>query len=287
MKKKLLALGLSVMMAVALAGCGSSTAASTEASAESATTAAAGDKLQAAIDGLKDSPAASDGTITVGLNSTFPPFEYIGTDGSVTGFDVAMMNEIGKRLNLKIEISDMDFDGIVAALQAGKIDVAATGMTITDERKEAVNFSDPYYDASQSVLMKTDATIASADDLKTAVLECQAGTTGETVARSYNDAGTTSVKSFNQAVQDLISGKCDAVVIDAVPAEAFQSQYSDQLKVVEGSTFGFDVEQYGIAMQKEDTALQTAINAALAAMKADGTYDKIVDEEINNYEAEE
>lgn len=314
--KKAIALVLAGMTAFSLAACGSSSgstaasgaasttaaaasteaapAASTAAAAASTDAAASTENGSAAVD-LSGSKYLSDGVLTVALNSTFPPFEYVG-DGTddfkaitanptnATGFDVALVNEIGTRLGVKVEIADMDFDGIIPALGT-KADVAATGMTITDERKEAVNFSDPYYDATQSVLVKNDSTVATLDDLKKCTsVGCQLGTTGETVAND-NGLKVNSVKSFNQAVLDLENGKNDAVVIDQIPGEAFTKQYSD-LKLIDGSEFNFDVEQYGIAMPKDDETMLNAINSTLADMKSDGTYDKLLDQYINNYEAE-
>lgn len=312
MKKTIAAL-LVGTMALGLAACGSSSsdtaasaeasteaaeAASTEAAAEASTEAAeaATEAASDAID-LSGSKYLSDGELTVGLNATFPPFEYVGdgtdnfeaitsNESNATGFDVAMMNEIGKRLGVNVVIEDMDFDGIVAAIGT-KIDCGATGMTITEERKEAVNFSDPYYDATQAVLLPKDSSIKTADDLAAAsAIGVQAGTTGESVARGINDSAVVSVKSFNQAVLDLVNGKDEAVVIDQVPGEAFVAQYPDELQLVEGSVFDFDVEQYGIAMPKDDEVMLNAINSALADMKADGTYDQLLDQYINNYEAE-
>jgi len=307
MKKRAVSVILAGLMAASLAACGSSSSsgASTTAATEAATTAATEAAETAATEAastdasvdLSQSKYLSDGVMTVGLNATFPPFEYVGdgtdtfdditsNEGNVTGFDVAMMNEIGKRIGVTVEIEDMDFDGIIPAL-GSKIDVAATGMTITDERKESVNFSDPYYDATQSVLVSEDSTIATEDDLKNAsAIGVQAGTTGETVARGINDAATVSVKSFNQAVADLVNGKNDAVILDQVPAEAFATSYSGQLKVLDGSQFNFDTEQYGIAMPKDDEVMLNAINGALAAMKADGTYDTLVEQYISSYSAE-
>ncbi len=312
MKKTIAAL-LVGTMALGLAACGSSssdTAASAEASteaaaeatteaAEEASTEVAEATTEAASDAidLSGSKYLSDGELTVGLNATFPPFEYVGdgtddfeaitsNESNATGFDVAMMNEIGKRLGVNVVIEDMDFDGIVAAIGT-KIDCGATGMTITDERKEAVNFSDSYYDATQAVLLPKDSAIKTAEDLAAAsAIGVQAGTTGETVARGINDSAVVSVKSFNQAVLDLVNGKDDAVVIDQVPGEAFVAQYPDELQLVEGSVFDFDVEQYGIAMPKDDEVMLDAINSALADMKADGTYDQLLELYINSYEAE-
>ncbi|HCW24291.1 MAG TPA: basic amino acid ABC transporter substrate-binding protein [Lachnospiraceae bacterium] len=311
MKKKLCAAILAGAVAATLAACGSSssdtaaTTASTAAAeatttaaeatttaADAATTEAAADTTSAASESTTDysslvseSKYLSDGVMTVGLNATFPPFEYAGSDGTPVGFDPAMMQEICNRLGVELDIQDMDFDGIIGAIGT-KIDVAATGMTITDERKEAVNFSDPYYDATQYVLVKSDSTIASADDLKGLTLDVQTGTTGQTVAEGIDGATVNAVKSFNQTVQDLLNGSCDAVIIDAKPAEAFVSQHPDDLKALSGDQFGFDTEQYGIAMPKDDDAMLQAINGALSDMKADGTYDSLVDQYINNYEAE-
>ncbi len=301
MKKALVVL-LTGSMVLSLAACGSSdaeTTATTEAAAEETTEAAeaAEETTEAAEEttqeeageetvDLSESAYLSDGVLTVGLNATFPPFEYIGEDGDPTGFDIAMMNEIGARLGVEVVIEDMDFDGIVAAIGT-KIDCAATGMTITEERQEAVNFSDPYYNATQAVLLPVDSTIATAEDLAAAAaIGVQAGTTGETVAREINDAAVVSVKSFNQAVLDLVNGKDDAVVIDQVPGEAFLAQYPDELQLVDGSVFEFDAEEYGIAMPKDDEVMLNAINNALAEMKEDGTYDALVEEYISNYEAE-
>lgn len=311
--KKALAVLLAGTMALGLGACGSSSesteAATTEAApasteveatteAEAASTEVeATTEAESAAADLSGSKYLSDGELTVGLNATFPPFEYVGdgtdnfeavtsNENNVTGFDVAMMNEIGKRLGVSVVIEDMDFDGIVPAIGT-KIDCGATGMTITDERKEAVNFSDPYYDATQAVLLPIDSEVKTEDDLKACkAIGVQGGTTGETVARGINDGAVVSVKSFNQAVLDLVNGKDDAVVIDQVPGEAFLSQYSDKIQLVEGSTFNFDVEQYGIAMPKDDEVMLNAINGALADMKADGTYDQLLEQYVNNYEAE-
>lgn len=298
--KKVLAVLLAGSMAAALAACGSTK--STDSAAQSSAantiaTEAAGASEAAAQTDLSGSKYLSDGVMTVALNSTFPPFEYLG-DGSddfsaitsnptqATGFDVALVNEIGTRLGVKVEIEDMDFDGIIAAIGT-KADVAATGMTINDERKKSVNFSDPYYDATQAVLLTKDSSIATEDDLKKASsIGVQQGTTGENIARGINDAATVSVKSFNQAVADLMNGKNDAVIVDQSTGEAFLSQNPDKLKLLPGSQFKFDTEQYGIAMPKDDEVMLGAINGALEAMKADGTYDSLVEKYINNYEAQ-
>lgn len=247
---------------------------------------------------ISSSKYLSDGVLTVGLESTFPPFEYVGdgtdtfeavtsNEGNVTGFDVALTNEIGSRLGLDVVIEDMDFDGLIPAIGV-RLDCSASGMTITEERSEAVAFSDPYYNATQAVLVATDSTISTAEDLKACeAIGVQTGTTGESVARGINDPAVVSVASFNQAVLDLVNGRSDAVVIDEVPGEAFVSQYPDDIKLIPGEQFDFDVEQYAIAMPKDDEVMLKAINSVLSEMTDDGTLDSLVEQFISNYEAEQ
>lgn len=316
MKKLLAIITMASLSVMSLAACGSK---ATETTQEEATTtvtearttqAESLDEESSAIDttageslvqtdaiDLSGSKYLSDGVLTVGLNSTFPPFEYIGdgtdtfeaitqNEGSVTGFDVALVNEIGSRLGVDVVIEDMDFDGLVPAIGV-RIDCAASGMTITEEREEAVTFSDPYYNATQAVLVAVDSTISTAEDLADCeAIGVQSGTTGETVAREINDTAVVSVASFNQAVMDLVNGRSDAVVIDEVPGNAFVSQYSDDIKLLPGSQFDFDDEQYAIAMPQDDEILVAAINEAMAEIDADGTYETLVEEYISNYEAE-
>ena len=172
--KKALAVLLAGTMAFGLGACGSSSesteAASTEAAAttEAASTEAEAttEAAESAAADLSGSKYLSDGELTVGLNATFPPFEYVGdgtdnfeavtsNENNVTGFDVAMMNEIGKRLGVSVVIEDMDFDGIVPAIGT-KIDCGATGMTITDERKENMAISIPYMANRQVMIVKSE-----------------------------------------------------------------------------------------------------------------------------------
>ena len=138
------------------------------------------------------------------------------------------------------------------------------------------------------MLLGKDSSIATKDDLAAATIEVQLGTTGESIARDLvkSDDQVTSVTSFNQAVQDLKNGKVQAVILDTAPAAAFQSQFPDDLKVIDGSEFEFDVEQYAIALPKDDDVFLQGVNDALAAMKDDGTYDKLVEDYITNYKAE-
>lgn len=309
--KKILALVLTGIMAASIVGCGAATetadaalstagaAASQAADVASSAledagvdTSAVGEKVgevsseaQSAITAALSSTALSDGTLTVGTNAAFPPFEYIGDDGNPDGFDIALINAIGEKLGVKVEAQDMEFDSLVTSI-GNKIDVAIAGMTVTDERKQQVSFSDPYYEAVQYVIVPADSTIATADDLKGLKLGCQLGTTGNFIIDEIDGATEQTYDKAIDAVNDLINGKLDAVIIDKNPAEVFVSKYSDKLKAIDGKEFEFDTEDYAIAMPKDDTVLQLGVNAALELLRTDGTYDKLVEQYIANYSAD-
>ena len=159
-------------------------------------------------------------------------------------------------------------------------------MTVTDERKNAVDFSEPYYDAVQYVILPADSAIAAKEDLLGKTIACQLGTTGEYLIDDIvAEDGATQKKSYNKAVDavnDLLNGRLDCVIIDRNPAMVFQSNYPDQVKLSDGADFGFEPEQYAIAMPKGDTALVEQVNAALAELKSDGTFDKLVEQYIEN-----
>lgn len=280
MKKKISATLLTAITAVSLTACGGNSAAVTTSGA----TAAQKDTASASTKETAVSEALSDGVLTVGTNAAFPPFEYVGDDGNPDGFDIALIKAIGEEMGVKVEISDMEFDSLVASI-GNKVDVAIAGMTITDERKDAVDFSDPYYDAVQYVLVSKDSDISSYDDLKGKAIGSQLGTTGDFICEDLvsEDASTTA-STYDKgvdAVNDLINGRLDAVILDKNPALVFAEQY-DSISALDGTDFGFETEQYAIAIPKGDDALTSAINDALATLKENGTYDKLVAEYIEN-----
>ena len=245
MKKKLFTLVLAMILVVScLAGCGS-----------------------------------QGGTLTVGTNAAFPPFEYIGDDGNPDGFDVALIKAIGEKMGMKVVIQDMEFDSLVSSI-GGKIDVAIAGMTVTEERKATVDFSDSYYEAVQSVIVPKGSAIATADDLKNLKIGVQLGTTGEFIADEIEGATVSAYNKAVDAVNDLNNGRVDCVIVDKNPAEVFGAQFSDKVDVIDGSAFDFEPEYYAIALPKGNTELATKINNALAELKADGTYDALVKQYI-------
>lgn len=294
--KKLLAVLLTAAMTMAmLTACGSSTEATdtttetTEAEADTTTDDAAVEETAEAVEAADAaeetadteaavSEALADGMLTAGTNAEFPPFEYVGDDGEADGFDIALIKAIGEKLGVDVQVDNMEFASLVSSI-GNKIDVAIAGMTITDERKEAVDFSEPYYEAVQYVLLPEGSEIATAEDLKNKTIGVQLGTTGDFIA---SDIEGTTVNTYNKgvdAVNDLINGRVDCVIIDKNPALVFESKFQDdgsKITAVDGAQFEFEPEYYAIAVPKGDTALVDAINKAIEELKADGTFDELV-----------
>ena len=220
--------------------------------------------------------------LVVGTNAAFPPFEYVGDDGKPDGFDIALIKAIGEKLGMEIEVQDMEFESLVTAI-GSKIDAAIAGMTIDEERLKSVDFSDPYYDAIQYVIVLKDSEIKGADDLKNKTIGVQLATTGNNIADESEGAV---VKSYNKgvdAVNDLINGRVDCVIIDKNPAMVFTGKFADKLVAIDGAEFEFEVEQYAIALPKGSDMVEK-VNQALADLKEDGTFDALVAQYIEGVE---
>lgn len=226
--------------------------------------------------------ASGDNVLVVGTNAEFPPFEYIGDDGEPDGFDIALIKEAAKRMDMDVEVQNMEFNALIASIGT-KIDAAIAGMTITEERLEAVDFSEPYYEAVQYVIVSADSAIAAAEDLKNKKIGVQIGTTGETIANEIEGAAVQSYNKAVDAVNDLNNGRVDLVIIDRNPAKVFAEKFEGQVVALEGAQFGFEAEYYAIAFPK-GSELTEKVNSVLAEMQADGTFDKLVAEYIGNVE---
>ncbi|MDE7014341.1 MAG: basic amino acid ABC transporter substrate-binding protein [Kineothrix sp.] len=221
----------------------------------------------------------ADGVLNVGTNAEFPPFEYVDDNGEPDGFDIALIKAIGEKLGVEVQVENMEFSALVASI-GGKIDVAIAGMTVTDERKETVDFSDSYYTAVQYVILPKDSEIAAAADLEGKAIGVQLGTTGDFIAEEIAGAEVAQYNKALDAVNDLVNGRLDCVIVDKNPALVFQSKFEDQVKAVDGAQFDFEAEEYAIAIPKGDTVLAEQINAALKEMMDDGTFDELVKEYI-------
>jgi polar amino acid transport system substrate-binding protein len=213
----------------------------------------------------------------VGVDTTYPPFEFKeGND--YKGIDIELINAIAKNQDFKIELSPMDFGGIIPAMQANQLDVAIAGMSITDERKKVVDFSTPYFDAGLTVVVKEDnSSIKSVEDLKGKKIAVKKGTTGAKYATDNAAKLEITVVQFNDSpamFQEVSNGNADALIEDYPVISYAIAQKDLGLKIVGDRLNG---DQYGIAVLKGENAdLLKKINTGLAELKKDGTYDKII-----------
>lgn len=209
----------------------------------------------------------------MGTNATFPPYEFVDDNGEVAGIDAEIAKAIADKLGMTLEIKDMEFDSLIPAVQGGSIDIVLAGMTVTDERKESVNFTDSYATGTQVIIVKEDSAIASVDDLEGKTIGVQSGTTGD--AYCTDDYGQDHVKQFSSgalAVAALVNGQVDCVVIDNEPAKNFVAANTG-LKIL-GTEYV--TENYAAAIAKTNTDLLGKVNGAIAELKADGTIDGII-----------
>ena len=223
----------------------------------------------------------SGGTLTMGTNAEFPPYEYYEGD-KIVGIDAEIAAAIADKLGMELKIEDMAFDAIIPAITSGKIDMGMAGMTVTDERKQSVDFSDSYATGVQAVIVAENSAITSVADLSAGGLSSglQSSTTGGlSVTWVLAAPGLATVQRYNKgadAVQALVTGKVDCVVIDNEPAKAFV-EANPGLKILPTA---YTEEDYAIAFAKGNTELQTKVNEALKELIADGTVAKIIDKYI-------
>ena len=219
-------------------------------------------------------PAAAPVKIKVGTNAEYRPFEYVDESGEIVGFDVDLIKELAKRAGYEVELVNTKWDGIFTALAAGEFDVVASACTITDERKQSVDFTDPYFNAGQSIAVLADNdTIKTVEDLKGKRIGVQLGTTGDMEASKIEGAEVKRYEEITLAFQTLANGDVDAVVNDTpTSADIIKANPEIKAKIVGES---FTNEFYGIAVNKGKPEIRDALNKALAEIKADGTYDQI------------
>ncbi|MFG2950245.1 transporter substrate-binding domain-containing protein [Streptomyces adustus] len=226
------------------------------------------------------------GQLTTCTHLPYPPFQS-ELDGKVQGFDVSLIDLVAKNLGVKQAIVDTPFENFKtgAFLNSEQCDLAAAGMTITEERKKNVDFSDPYFDATQAVLVQKNSGITSLADLKAKgkKLGAQAQTTGEEYAKSHG-FDPISFESSDAVLSGLRSGQVQAVIIDYPVVQGWLKDLAnaDEFKVVDNLNTG---EQYGFTVKKGNTKLLAAINKAIADAKADGTYKKLYEKWIGPYDA--
>lgn len=215
--------------------------------------------------------------IYVGTNAEFPPFEYL-ENGEITGFDMDLVHEIGKLVDADIKIVDMGFDGLLPALQMKKVDLVIAGMTANEERMKTVSFTQPYYTASQVIIVKDgNDSIKSFADLKGKKVGVMLGFTGDMVVSEIDGV---KIERFNAAyagIMALQAGKVEAIVLDSEPAKNYVAQ-NKGLVLADADA---EQEEYAIAIRKNDKALLEKVEKALSEIKANGTYDKLIQKYFN------
>ena len=258
--------------ALALTACGGSASSTASSTASSAASSEAASTSAAA-----ELTTVEAGKLTMATNAAFPPYEMTTDAGEFEGIDIDTAKAIAEKLGLELQIDDMDFDAALLSVQQGKADIVMAGVTVTDERKAVMDFSDSYATGIQSIVVPEGSDIASPDDLAGKKIGTQRGTTGYLYCS--DDFGEDAVVAYDNgltAVQALNNGQVDAVVIDNEPAKAYVES-NPGLKILDTS---YAEEDYAIGMNKSNTALLEAVNAALEELKADGTLQSIVDKYI-------
>ena len=292
--KKLLSLLLALgMCAALLTACGNtaskgsaSSSAGTSTSASGSSASSADASADASISGESTDAGelklVQDGKLIMSTNAQFPPYEMVAGDGSFEGIDVEVAQAIAEKLGLELVIDDMDFDSALLAVQNGKSDMVMAGVTVNEEREAVMDFSTSYANGVQVVIVPEGSDITSVDDLEGKQIGCQRGTTGYIYCSDtpenggYGEDHVTAYDDGATAVQALLNGQVDAVVIDNAPAQEY-------VKANPGLTIldtEFANEDYAIGVGKGNTALLDAINGALEELIADGTVQSIIDKYI-------
>lgn len=261
------------------AGCGGSTTTATTAAEEvgpHGPNAEAADKAIASITkspNIETPKTIEPGKLLAGSDTAFPPFEFSDGKGGYIGFDVDMMTALCKKMGLELQIVPTAWDGIIPALVSDRFDIIMSAMSITPERLEQINFSDPYYKNDLAITTRVDKPIPNAEGLKGKVVGVQVDTTGQFAVEKIE--GVKEIKKYENiiaALQDLQAGRVDAVVNDE-PSNAYQIRNIPEL----ANTGIIPVDDdYGFGIKKENEALLKAVNQALKELKDEGIYDLIL-----------
>lgn len=259
--KKLTKVLMALMMAFVLVSCGNSQNAENTENTEEGQ--AGGEKL------------------IVGLEAGFAPYEYIGDGGEVVGIDIDISKKIAEKMGKELEIKEMDFDGALLAVQSGKVDMVASGVSVTEEREKQMDFSERYVDSTEVVVVNAANPAVDAptwEALNDKIVAVQQGNIADIQVSNPENTTPKEIKrytKFVQATEDLKNGKVDCIVMDQLPAEELVAANSEDLKILEGEPLF--VDQYAIAVQKGNTELLEQINAVINELKESGELDKIME----------
>ena len=281
--KKLTSILLASVMALSLAACSNTSSDSSSDAADTSSSAATTEEStseSAATAG--ELTTVEEGMLIMSTNAAFPPYEMTNDAGEFEGIDVEIAQAIADKLGLQLRIDDMDFDSALLAAQTGKSDMVMAGVSVTEDRLVNLDFSESYATGIQVVIVPEDSDIESIDDLTGKMIGVQRGTTGDLYCSDTVENGGFGAENVTPydngliAVQNLINGQVDCVVIDNAPAQEFVAA-NPGLKILDTEYVN---EDYAIGVKKGNTQMLDAINGALAELQADGTIQSIIDKYI-------
>ncbi len=281
--KKLTSILLASVMALSLAACSNTSSDSSSDAADTSSSAATTEEStseSAATAG--ELTTVEEGMLIMSTNAAFPPYEMTNDAGEFEGIDIEIAQAIADKLGLELRIDDMDFDSALLAAQTGKSDMVMAGVSVTEDRLVNLDFSESYATGIQVVIVPEDSDIESIDDLTGKMIGVQRGTTGDLYCSDTVENGGFGAENVTPydngliAVQNLINGQVDCVVIDNAPAQEFVAA-NPGLKILDTEYVN---EDYAIGVKKGNTQMLDAINGALAELKADGTIQSIIDKYI-------
>lgn len=225
-----------------------------------------------------DVTTVEDGELHMATNAAFPPYEMTDDAGGFEGIDVEIATAIAEKLGLELVVDDMDFASVIASVQSGKADIAMAGLTVNEERKKNIDFTDSYATGVQVIIVPEGSDIKSAEDLSSDILiGCQEATTGYIYCSDdYGEDAVVAYTNGATAIQALLAGKVDCIVIDSEPAKQFV-EANEGLTILDTE---YVTEDYAIGISKENTALLDAVNGALNELIEDGTVQEIIDKYI-------
>ncbi|MFI3202064.1 MAG: basic amino acid ABC transporter substrate-binding protein [Eubacteriales bacterium] len=275
--KKLMSGLVIAMSMLAMVGCGSSETVSTTGGVEepvevtTQVTDSASTEEEVSEDAEETTgEVVSNGTLVMATNAEFPPYEFREGDNFV-GIDVEIATAIAQELGMELKIEDMAFDSVIAAVVSGKADIGLSGMSVTEDRLVTVNFSDTYTQAAQVIIVKEGSEVTTPDDLEGKTIGVQLGTTGDIYSSDIQDATIERYNKGFEAVQAVLQDKIDAVIIDREPAKVFVEE-NEGLVIIDEE---FTLEDYAIAINKDNIELLEQVNTVLATLQESGKLDEI------------
>lgn len=266
--KKLTAVAAVATIAISMIGC--------EAANTSSSSSASGSASESVLEKIK-----KDGKLVVGTSADYPPYEFHATvDGNdkIVGFDMDIAQEVADDLGVKLEIKDMDFDGLLVALQANKVDMVFAGMTPTEERKENADFSDIYYEATHRFILRSgeEASVKSFDDLKGKKIGVQKGSIQEGIAKdNFDESNIKSLAKVTDLILDLKNNKVDAILVEEGVAKLY-CEKNEGIAVADNFVVKDDNGGAAIAFNKGQAELQTEVNKTIQKLKDEGKIEKLV-----------